>query len=117
MRIQCKRLRYLFEFFHPIYGNALKPEIKRLRKLQDVLGEFQDACVATEQLRQYAEGVPMRTRNRGQLIALGQLISGQDRQAATRRADFARVWKRFDRKGGRKAVIGRLGEPGRFPAS
>ena len=65
VRIQCKRLRYLFEFFAPIYGNVLKPEIKRLRKLQDVLGEFQDACVATEQLRQYAEGVPMRTRNRG----------------------------------------------------
>ena len=117
VRIQCKRLRYLFEFFAPIYGGELKPEIKRLRKLQDVLGEFQDACVATEQLRQYAEGVPMRTRNRGQLIALGQLISGQNRQAAIRRADFPRAWRKFDRKGGRKAVLARLGGPGRLLSS
>ena len=117
VRIQCKRLRYLFEFFAPIYGSELKPEIKRLRKLQDVLGEFQDACVATEQLRQYAEGVPMRTRNRGQLIALGQLISGQNRQAAVRRADFPRAWRKFDRKRGRKAVLARLGGPGQLPAS
>ena len=117
VRIQCKRLRYLFEFFAPIYGSELKPEIKRLRKLQDVLGEFQDACVATEQLRQYAEGVPMRTRNRGQLIALGQLISGQNRQAAVRRAGFPRAWRKFDRRGGRKAVLARLGGPGRLPSS
>ena len=117
VRIQCKRLRYLFEFFHPVYGDALKPEIKRLRSLQDVLGDFQDACVATQQLRQYAEGVPMRTRNRVHLIALGQLISSQTRQADVRRADFPRVWRKFDRKGGRKSVLARLGEPGRFPAS
>ena len=117
VRIQCKRLRYLFEFFAPIYGSELKPEIKRLRKLQDVLGEFQDACVATEQLRQYAEGVPMRTRNRGQLIALGQLISGQNRQAAIRRADFPRAWRKFDRKRGRKAVLVCLGGPGRLLSS
>ena len=117
VRIQCKRLRYLFEFFHLVYGDALKPEIKRLRRLQDLLGEFQDACVATEQLCQYAEGVPMRTRNRGHLIALGQLISSQTRQADIRRADFPRAWRKFDRRGGRKAVLARLGEPGRFPAS
>lgn len=112
LRIRCKRLRYLFEFFHPIYGKALRPEIKRLRRLQDVLGEFQDACVATEQLRRYAESVPMRTRNRGQLIVLGQLISGQNRQAAIRSAEFPRAWKRFDRKGARRAVLSRLEEPG-----
>ena len=101
----------------PDLRSELKPEIKRLRKLQDVLGEFQDACVATEQLRQYAEGVPMRTRNRGQLIALGQLISGQNRQAAVRRAGFPRAWRKFDRRGGRKAVLARLGGPGRLPSS
>ncbi len=110
LRIQCKRLRYLFEFFYPIYGKVLKPQIKRLKKLQDVLGEFQDACVATQQLRQYAEGVPARVSNRGRLIALGQLISGQSRQAAICRDDFRQAWKRFDRKGGRKAILALLGE-------
>jgi CHAD domain-containing protein len=104
LRIQGKRLRYLLEFFRPIYGESLAPFIKRLKELQDVLGEFQDACVATQRLRQYAEGMPMRAENRGQLIALGQLISSQRSRAAARRASFRQVWKHFDRKGRRKQI-------------
>jgi 8-oxo-dGTP pyrophosphatase MutT (NUDIX family) len=111
LRIQCKRLRYLFEFYYPIYGETLKPEIKKLRKLQDVLGEFQDASVATQQLRQYVESVPKRTRKRDRSIASGHLISGQNRQAAIRGADLPQAWNRFDREGGRKAVIASLREP------
>ena len=111
LRIQCKRLRYLFEFYYPIYGETLKPEIKKLRKLQDVLGEFQDASVATQQLRQYVESVPKQTRKRDRSIARGHLISGQNRQAAIRGADLPQAWNRFDREGGRKAVIASLREP------
>ena len=85
LRIRCKQLRYLLEFFRPAYGGLLKAETRRLKKLQDVLGEFQDACVAGQLLRRYAEGLPMRGGNRGQLIALGQLIGGQERRAAGRR--------------------------------
>ena len=112
LRIQCKRLRYLLEFFRPAYGELLKAETRRLKKLQDVLGDFQDACVASQLLRRYAEGLPMRSSNRGQIIALGQLIGGQDRQAAMRRADFARVWERFDSTGGRTGILTRLAESG-----
>jgi CHAD domain-containing protein len=101
LRIQCKRLRYLLESFRPIYDESLAPFIKRLKELQDVLGEFQDACVATQQLRRYAESVPLRARNRGQLIALGQLISNQRNRAAARRTAFRQVWKHFDGKGRR----------------
>ena len=110
LRIQCKRLRYLLEFFRPTYGELLKAETTRLKKLQDVLGDFQDACVASQLLRRYAEGLPMYSSNRGQLIALGQLIGGQDRRAAMRRADFARVWERFDSTGGRTGILTRLAE-------
>ena len=69
-----------------------------------------DACVAGQLLRRYAEGLPMRSSNRGQLIALGQLIGGQDRRAAMRRADFARAWERFDSTGGRTGILIRLAE-------
>ena len=110
LRIQCKRLRYLLEFFRPTYGELLKAETARLKKLQDVLGDFQDACVAGQLLRRYAEGLPMRSSNRGQLIALGQLIAGQDRRATMRRSDFARVWERFDSTGGRTGILTRLAE-------
>ncbi|MYC85681.1 MAG: CHAD domain-containing protein [Acidimicrobiia bacterium] len=110
LRIRCKRLRYLLEFFRPTYGELLKAETNRLMELQDVLGEFQDACVAGQLLRRYAEGLPTRSGNRGQLIALDLLIADQDRRAATRRADFANAWERFDSPGGRTRLLTRLAE-------
>ena len=110
LRISCKRLRYLFEFFHPIYGRRLASFIKRLKNLQDVLGEFQDACVATRQLREYADRVPMQTENRGQLIALGHLIQSQRRLAAEKRENFHNVWKSFDREGRQKDLRRLLSE-------
>ncbi|MYB43822.1 MAG: CHAD domain-containing protein [Acidimicrobiia bacterium] len=110
LRIRCKRLRYLLEFFRPTYGELLKAETTRLKELQDVLGEFQDACVAGHLLRRYAEDLPMRSSNLGQLIALDLLIADQDRRAATRRADFAHAWERFDSPGGRTALLTRLAE-------
>ena len=108
LRIRCKRLRYLLEFFRPTYGELLKAETTRLKELQDVLGEFQDAWVASHLLRRYAEGLPVGGSNQGQLIALDQLIAGQDRRAATRRADIAHAWRRFDSPGGRTRLLTRL---------
>lgn len=111
LRIQVKRLRYLFDFFAPAYGNALKPYLKPLRKLQDILGDYQDANVATARLRAYADRIPTRAGHRRQLLALGQLISSQRRLAESSRTDFKRAWKRFDRKGGRKALLATLTNP------
>ena len=104
LRIDCKRLRYLFEFFHPIYGGSLDPFIKPLKKLQNVLGKLQDARVEIEHVLQYADHVPMCDKNRRQLLALGQLIAAQRRCASGRRAQFHNVWKRFDRRGARKKL-------------
>ena len=111
LRIECKRLRYLFEFFDPIYGKAFKPEIRDLKALQNVLGEFQDTCVATQHLRKYVQGAPRRDENRGQLIAVGHVNSGQERQEAIRWDDLPLAWMKFDRDGARDAVLTRLVEP------
>lgn len=105
LRIDCKRLRYLFEFYQPIYGKSLHPFVKRLKQLQGVLGEFQDACIAMQRLGEYAERVPMQAENRGQLIALGQLVNAQRQKAADRRGRFHKVWKSFDRKCRRKQIV------------
>ena len=111
LRIQCKRLRYLFEFFDPIYGRAFKPEIRDLKALQDVLGEFQDASVAAQHLRKYVQGMPARDRNGGQLIGVGHVNNGQERQEAIRWDDFPMAWMKFDREGARDSVLTRLVEP------
>jgi CHAD domain-containing protein len=104
LRIESKRLRYLFEFFQKTYGTSLDSFIKPLRKLQNVLGELQDAHVATEQLLKHADRVPMLDENRRQLLTLGQLIAGQRACASHRRLQFHKVWKRFDRRGARKKL-------------
>jgi len=104
LRINCKRMRYLFEFFQSTYGKSLSPFIRRLTKLQNVLGEFQDACVAMKRLREYSDDIPMELNNRGELIALGELIQQQHRLATERRKDFYEVWKRFDREGGQRQI-------------
>jgi CHAD domain-containing protein len=111
LRIQCKRLRYLFELLQPVYGKSLKPAIKRLRSLQTVLGDFQDAQVATQRLRAFAEQAPARAASRGLLLALGQLISAQQQHAAAHRQAFRKAWKKFDRGVSRKKLIKMLGEP------
>ncbi|MBI2195332.1 MAG: CHAD domain-containing protein [Planctomycetes bacterium] len=98
LRIRCKRLRYACEFFQPVYGERFGPFIVRLKVIQDILGEHQDACVASERLRAYADRVPFRMKNRGLLVALGQLVSSQQHLAAAKREMLLRAWKRFDKK-------------------
>ena len=51
LRIRFKALRYALEFHRELYGKAADEAIRALTGLQDVLGEHQDADVATQWLR------------------------------------------------------------------
>jgi len=51
LRIQCKKLRYLMEFFAPLYGEKpMKRLIRSLKILQENLGAFNDSVVQQEAL-------------------------------------------------------------------
>jgi CHAD domain-containing protein len=50
LRIRCKRLRYSLEFTSGVYGARAARFTRRLAKLQDALGQLQDAEVATARL-------------------------------------------------------------------
>ena len=67
IRIECKKLRYLMEFFVEIFpreeGAALQ---KNLRRLQSRLGEFNDASVQQKSLLTYWE-----QKSSGSEVALG----------------------------------------------
>jgi len=52
LRKKGKRLRYALEFLLGIYGEPIKELIEPLKALQDVLGDHQDAEVATSHLRE-----------------------------------------------------------------
>jgi CHAD domain-containing protein len=52
LRINCKKLRYLMEFFSPLFpGTEIKSLIKALKLLQDNLGNFNDYSVQQTFLR------------------------------------------------------------------
>ncbi|QQD16953.1 CHAD domain-containing protein [Spongiibacter nanhainus] len=56
LRIECKKMRYLMEYFIEILPE--KPTmkfVKSLKKLQDVLGDFNDYAVQQNFLRQYTD--------------------------------------------------------------
>lgn len=58
LRIHCKKLRYLMEFFAPLFGKAeVKPLVGALKRLQDNLGAFNDYSVQQESLAGVLDGL------------------------------------------------------------
>ena len=50
MRIAAKRLRYILEIAHPCFGEYARTAVKRIKELQDLLGEIHDCDVQSEEL-------------------------------------------------------------------
>jgi CHAD domain-containing protein len=96
LRIDCKKLRYLLEFFRSLYEPGdLRRQVGELKRLQDNLGDFNDLQVQQESLQQYARQMgDDGSATTGALLAMGRLVQRlEERQAAERR----RFHKRFDR--------------------
>lgn len=77
LRIQCKKLRYLMEFFAPLFPpKKIKLMIKSLKGLQDVLGRFNDYSVQQESLSKFVEVHPMRGKKGLKLAeSVGALVA------------------------------------------
>ncbi|MBX6321125.1 MAG: CHAD domain-containing protein, partial [Rhodospirillaceae bacterium] len=100
LRIQAKRMRYLSEFFRPLYPRkATKSFIGHLAELQEVLGAVQDAVVGRERLAGIeAEAGAAAETERLALARAGGIVTGwlESRTAAS--LDRLRdTWKRFRR--------------------
>ncbi len=84
LRIHCKKLRYLMEFFAGLFPpETINGSIEQLKLLQDNLGDFNDLRVQEEYLLTVAKELPV---NRGQsekiFLAIGSLVGtlGRDRK-------------------------------------
>lgn len=96
LRIGCKKLRYLMEFFAPLYpAAAVRPILKPLKRLQDNLGLFNDYSVQQAFLKSFMDAhEPIGHR---QDLALAQSIGAliavlHERQQVER----ARIMASFD---------------------
>jgi CHAD domain-containing protein len=103
LRKKGKELRYLLELFGVALfpEEVVKPMIKTLKSLQDVLGRHQDREVQVALLRSLAsELVPARPSSDGDaaLMAVGALVArlGEDERAA--RGEFAGRFAEFSSK-------------------
>jgi CHAD domain-containing protein len=97
LRIECKKLRYLMEFFASLFPrkkmNAL---IAQLKNLQDNLGDFNDLCVQQEYLLHIAAELPAGQRHiQKTLVAIGSLIEALDREKHDVREAFAKTFTDF----------------------
>jgi CHAD domain-containing protein len=106
LRKKGKELRYLLELFGaPLYpAEVVKPMIKALKGLQDVLGRHQDREVQVALLRSLAPEVGQADRGEAALLAVGALIGrlADDEQAA--RSEFAGTFAEFAAKAQRRLV-------------
>ena len=109
VRLECKKLRYLMEFFRSLYARSeVDGAIKALKRLQDNLGDFNDYEVQQASLGELAEELAARPGcSAGTLLAMGRL---QSRLAEGRRRERDAFKARFDEfaSGANQALYERL---------
>jgi CHAD domain-containing protein len=90
-RIRAKRVRYAAEAVAPVFGKPARAFARAAATLQDVLGEHQDAVVASAWLREAAGPT-------AQAFAAGQLAAIEAEAARSARAAWPSAWKTLSRK-------------------
>lgn len=97
LRLECKKLRYLLEFFSSLFPqNEITRMIKQLKKLQENLGEFNDLSVQQDYLIHLASRMPIKDEDtKMALIATGYLIDRMAQRQVKVKANFSRTFRDF----------------------
>jgi CHAD domain-containing protein len=106
LRKQGKELRYLLELFGAqLYpGEVVKPMIKTLKALQDVLGRHQDREVQIALLRSLGPEIAGAEGGEAALMAVGALIARLSEDTGAARGEFAGRFAEFASKPQRRLV-------------
>ncbi len=104
LRIRCKKLRYALEAHVDVYGKPSRRLLAAVVRLQKLLGEHQDAEVASIDLRALCDrrGIGL---SRDAIFVIGKIAARYEREAQRLRRRFAkryraatrRRWKRLRR--------------------
>ncbi len=97
LRIHCKKLRYLMEFFSSLFPRKkINVLIEQLKKLQDNLGDFNDLCVQEEYLLNITKELPTtHGQLKKTLVAIGSLIGTLGRERQMVKDTFAETFTDF----------------------
>lgn len=114
LRIRCKKLRYLLEFFQSLYPRKkMKLLIRSLKQLQNILGDFNDFSVQMETIGQLQQ----QMRQEGLLTsdterAMQMLAEQFGKQMQQQRLLFRKSYERFSHKRNRDLIM-KLCKPSR----
>lgn len=96
LRKRGKELRYLLELFGGLWpAEVVKPLVKTLKGLQDVLGTHQDREVQADHLRALAPELAVQPGGPEALLALGVLVERLQAEQREARAGFAERFAAF----------------------
>lgn len=105
LRKRCKELRYAIEVSSPVLASGpRKHALAHLKKLQDVLGDFQDCQMQSTALRGFAEAMMTDGTPASALLAMGELIAHLDAEQARARRQFEGAFARFIRPSTQQAM-------------
>jgi CHAD domain-containing protein len=95
LRIRVKRARYAAELADGAVGQRATRYITRAKRLQDILGEHQDATVAETTIRRMLQ----RPQSIRYALAAGRLIERQAVRREQARAAFPAAWQALEKQG------------------
>jgi CHAD domain-containing protein len=112
LRVRVKRLRYALETLRGSEDKATGKLLRRLVRLQDLLGDYQDAVTQTAWLRTHAEATLLAP---GPLLGVGALLQLLSRRARRRRKRFPERWRQFDQQKLHRRVLEEMGAESSAP--
>jgi CHAD domain-containing protein len=90
LRIRGKKLRYAAELAAPTGGKPVRRLVKATKRLQDVLGEHQDACVAEARVR------GLVAEDAAEAFIAGRLVERERARQATARGEWYAAYQEVD---------------------
>jgi CHAD domain-containing protein len=94
VRIQAKRCRYTAEAVAPAFGKPAVRFAQQVERVQEVLGEHQDAITAQDVLRRIAQSSSGRSSG----FTLGIMHAVEEQRASAARAEFEAIWPDISRR-------------------
>lgn len=108
VRIECKKLRYLAEFFRDFFGRGINDMIEAASELQDLLGNVHDLYVYNDWLDEQTRN--MAGRGRAAIGRLKRHIRRQQRECLDK---AGKIWKTFRGRRSRKRLARLIDSPGK----
>lgn len=105
LRKRGKELRYLLELFGGLFDDdVVKPLVRALKRLQDVLGRFQDRAVQADLLEDAGRSLARRATGPQALMALGLVVEALRADQRAARGEFDERFAAFAAKEQRALV-------------